>query len=213
MAADPEFIAGDVLVPHAQAAGLILVDDRRQLFHFETLHVPATNLMDVSDDMLEVILAWMDDVVTRGHCVGPPIGLRCAVSGANVFSLGLAGLAVGGPGAMVGFFEGAVWLRHRKTPESNVVRKACYAERSAELYHANGCGSILMRCRRNRLKAGGLQEPWARGLAGPPHALRPATPAGSRGRLQKSSPPGIQAGHPPRPKSHRQAGRPPASWR
>jgi len=39
MAADPELVAGDVLVAHAGAAIGVLVDDRRELLHLEALWV------------------------------------------------------------------------------------------------------------------------------------------------------------------------------
>ena len=67
MALHPELVGRDILVADAQAAGMILVDDRRELFHLKPLLIPATNLLYVGNDMGEVILAGMNDVVAGGH--------------------------------------------------------------------------------------------------------------------------------------------------
>jgi hypothetical protein len=114
--ADPELVRRDVLVAHAKTAGLILVHDRRQLLHLEPLPVPAADLMDVSDDRVEVVFARMDDVIARGHGMSSGGAVLTAGSGADVLALGLAGLAVGRPGAVIRLLEAAMGFGHGKSP-------------------------------------------------------------------------------------------------
>lgn len=58
---DPKLILGEVFVPDASNFNGIFVDDRRQLFHLETLRIVFANLIDVGQDVVEVDGIRIDD--------------------------------------------------------------------------------------------------------------------------------------------------------
>ena len=51
----------------AAGPGFVLMDNRRQLLHLEPLLVPATDFMNVGDDLVEIVLVRVDDVIAGGH--------------------------------------------------------------------------------------------------------------------------------------------------
>jgi hypothetical protein len=56
MATHPELIRRDVFIADADAPLGVVVDNGRQLFHFEALRVAAANGLDVGHNMIEIIL-------------------------------------------------------------------------------------------------------------------------------------------------------------
>ena len=65
--AGPEFVGLEVLVADADAADVILEDDRRQLLHLETLRIVAADLLDGADHVIEVVFREVDDQRFLGH--------------------------------------------------------------------------------------------------------------------------------------------------
>ena len=54
VAADPEFVFGDVAVADAHMVFDIVVDDRRERFHVVPLRNDGANRLDVGDDVVEI---------------------------------------------------------------------------------------------------------------------------------------------------------------
>ena len=52
-----------VLVADANARLDIVVDDRRELLHFEALGIEAANFLDIGDDMIEVVLGKIENQI------------------------------------------------------------------------------------------------------------------------------------------------------
>jgi hypothetical protein len=67
MASHPKLFVGDVFVSNARNRFEIFVDDRGQLFHFETLSIVATDLFDIRNDIVEVQCLRINDVVFTYH--------------------------------------------------------------------------------------------------------------------------------------------------
>ena len=67
VAPDPELVAGHVLVADAQAPGLVLVDDGRELLHLETLRIVLPDIFQICDHMIEIQSRRVNDIVARRH--------------------------------------------------------------------------------------------------------------------------------------------------
>ena len=65
--ASPELMVSDIFVANADAALEVVVDNRRELLHFEALWVVAANLIDIRDDVIEVVLGKIDDQILARH--------------------------------------------------------------------------------------------------------------------------------------------------
>ena len=57
----------DVLVADADAALDVVVDDRRELLHFEALRIVAADFLDVRHDVIEVVLGEIEDQIFAGQ--------------------------------------------------------------------------------------------------------------------------------------------------
>lgn len=59
----PKFLVRDVFVTDARKPNRVLMDNRGQLFHFETLWIVLPDLLDIRDHVVEVDRIWIDDEV------------------------------------------------------------------------------------------------------------------------------------------------------
>lgn len=67
VSAYPELVVGDIFVPDACDPNRIFVDDRGELFHFETLRVVFADLRNVRDDAIEIDGIWIDNEIFQAH--------------------------------------------------------------------------------------------------------------------------------------------------
>jgi UDP-glucose 6-dehydrogenase len=81
VASNPKLLVRDVFVTDARNPNRVLIDNCRQLFHFETLRIVFSYLLDVRDNVVEVDRIWIDDEVFSDHRRTPIYPTRAVTSG------------------------------------------------------------------------------------------------------------------------------------